>query len=172
VNDASIPNRSNPDNDYWEWLVDDTSDVGWVHELVQRKGRGHAVTATGSEEASAAALSAVRARLWREIMTAVEAFNEATGTHAIVASFSPSGHITLAKDDLPAGYLDVEPDHAASTFLVTVKLRKSEAAPVVEHVTEGQWIVRDGKIHLLWFRIELSPAELVRRVLTPFFDEI
>lgn len=147
-------------------------DVTWVHELVRRKRRPARAEPTALEDASATAISTARAQLWQEIIAAVAAYNEAFGREEIVATFSPNGDISLAKHDFPAGYLDVRPDHAAARFIVTVKLRKTAAAPLVEYGIEGGWVVRDGQIHLVWFGVEMTPAEIVRRILTPFFDEI
>ena len=159
-------------DEYWSYLSDDTPNVTWVREMVARKRLSAGDQAATIEDTPAAALRSIRARLWQEITAVVTAYNQAIGREEILSKLSLDGEIRLAKFAYPAGYLDIRADQAAARFVVDVRLRKSESVPEVEHSIEGGWVIRDGTVRLTWFGIETSPGEIVRRILTPFFDEI
>jgi hypothetical protein len=153
-------------------LNQDRRRLWWVQELVRHKLASAKPADVTAPRREATSFSTLRADLWQEIIAAVATYNEAIGSEEVIVALQAEGRIGIAKRAYPAGYLDVVPDREAMTFVVTIKVRKSADAPVSEHVVEGGCQLRDGQAWLTWFGTESTPAEIVQRILTPFFDQI
>jgi hypothetical protein len=153
-------------------LKEDHRRLWWVQELVRQKIAKAKPPDETAPRTEATSFSTLRADLWQEIIAAVATYNEAIGSEEILVALQAEGRIGIAKHAYPAGYLDVVPDREALRFVVTIKLRKSADAPISEHVVEGGLHVRDGQAWLTWLGTESTPAEIVQRILTPFFDKI
>jgi hypothetical protein len=151
--------------------LDGAPDVAWVRERADRKQRRRVLEGALPQDTRAASFAALRVQLWFEFVVAVTAYNEAVMADEIGVSFPEPGGLHLAKHFYPAGYLDVRLTREPPQFLVTVKLRRSAAAAVVEDVVEGAWTMRDGSPRLLWFGLETTARAVVQRVLTMFIDE-
>jgi hypothetical protein len=144
----------------------------WVKDLVRLKlAEANQPEPTGPRT-EGTSFSTLRADLWEEIVAAVATYNEAIGSEEVLVALQPEGRVGIAKHTYPAGYLEIEPDREKLRFVVTTRLRRAPDIPIVEHVAEGGCEIRDNQVWLTWLGTESTPAEVVQRVLTPFFEEI
>ena len=158
--------------DSWGYLVDHTPDVAWVRELVERKRWTAAGEPAATGDPSEAAWRSARARMCQEIIAAVAEYNEAVGKAEILSTIAENGDITLSKSPYPTGFLEARFDRAVSRMHITARLRACESASEVTHVIAAGYVVRNDVVRFTWFGAETPPGEIVRRFLTPFFDEI
>lgn len=147
-------------------------DMGWVQEIVTRKGAAGENDRPADADASSLAFSVLRTELWREFIAAVGAYNSAVGREEVIIALQAEGRIGIGKDGFPSGYLEILPDRGTGRVTASFRMQKSAAAPLRLHVMESACEVRGGVAYIRWGGRDLSVQEEVRRILTAFFEEI
>ena len=147
-------------------------DVTWVQEIVRRKSGCAQAEASLADRDNSIAFSVLRTELWQELVAAVGAYNVAVGREALMVALQAEGRIGIGKDGYPSGYLDILPDRDTGKVVVTFSMQKSATAPIERRIIESSCVVRDGVARIQWEGRDLSVQEEVRRILTPFFEEI